>query len=217
MPHFKCRNPLFFIACLCFFISGCASVSEDWRWDDSGRRWMWAHAPSTAEPTVTDDGWIFGSKEVNFQLEAMQRLNSFNGESHTVVVKVFQLSDPGAFNKLLKTSSGIRYLLTTEELDPSILFVDRLVIEPNASRYLSFDRQEGARYVAIVAGFVGLNARNSSRLIPIVGMDDNLQESSFSQAWTRWFGTPLVHRPAKLSLEFWLGSDSIEKTEIHTG
>ena len=198
-----------------------SSQPNDWHWDDNTRGWQWLHSASRAEPQVAEEGWVFEKSALSVHVESDQSLNAYGDESHTVLIKVLQLSDPGAFNQLTKTASGLRHLLVGEKRDSSVIFSDSFTVEPRVVRHLSFDRQEGTRYIGVVVGFVDLDGASASRVVDIVGMDDNPPKKGwFGRTWAKIAGggdeplEALPIRPANLSLSLRLGSNGINNAVI---
>ncbi len=211
------------------FLSG-PKIVEDWRWDDHGRRWTFLQ--ETPEPKIEMDAWAFAKGVIAFEVAAAQQLNDYKSRSHTLTLKVFQLADPQAFSRLVKTPSGLQQLLIEEQVDESILASNKLLVEPNGSTNLTLDRTESARFIGIVAGYYNLKGETVSRLVPIVGMDDNpkkIDQGIVIETWLWLKGlfvsdaqvaadeaaSKLPIRPAKLHMQLTLGPVAIDHLDIN--
>ena len=96
---------------------------------------------------------------------------------------------------------------------------------------MTLDRTESARFIGIVAGYYNLKGETVSRLIPIVGMDDNppkINQGFFIETWN-WIKNLFVSdakiaadeeaaklpiRPAKLDMQLTLGPVAIDNLAI---
>ena len=162
-----------FLACLFFAmlltLNGCATKSKD------------------------DYRYIKDALVIN--LNATDDLNTFNNQSHTVVLALYELSNPNIFNQMLEAPEGVVQLLEGKQFDESVLSRRKLVIQPGENKEFRIDRVEGARYLGVVAGFYSMQGSgNFSRIFPI-----NLS-SGPSYFWTK------TEEPRK-TIELTLGSD----------
>lgn len=101
------------------------------------------------------------------QVTASNDLNKFNNQPHTVVLVVYQLSEPSVFSQMLETSEGTAKLLEAEAFDPTVLSRRRIVVQPGEAQDVVLDRMAGARYLAAVGGFYHSVAENSGRVVPV--------------------------------------------------
>jgi len=100
--------------------------------------------------------WTFERDALKINYLADSALNSFDGESHTIVVAIYQLSGLDAFNDLSKNEKGLKKLLASERFDRSVLDITKLIIQPGERNQLILDRCEDARWIGIVAGYYNL-------------------------------------------------------------
>jgi type VI secretion system VasD/TssJ family lipoprotein len=105
---------------------------------------------------------------IELKIVASPDLNFFNNQSHTTVLAVYELSDPNIYKQMLESSDGVGQLLEGKQFDSSALSRRREVIQPGENKSILMDQVEGARYVAVVAGFYSLQGpTNFSRLYAI--------------------------------------------------
>ncbi len=111
--------------------------------------------------------YTYEQEAVRVDLVAAPDLNNYNNQPHTVLVLLYQLSDPNMFKQLLESQEGAGRLLEGKAFDGSVVSHRQLVVQPGEVKQLKMDRVQGARYLGIVAGFYNQQAQNYSRLYPI--------------------------------------------------
>lgn len=133
----------------------------------------------------------FEKEAIVLRLKADPKLNLHDRVPHTLLVCVYQLQDPNAFNQLLMDSREISKLLECTRFDPGVANARRLVLQPGQEMTDVLDRSEGARYLGIVAGYFQLEKSRASRIVPIA------------------MGGLFRKRPKKMDLEVFLGPEEI--------
>jgi type VI secretion system VasD/TssJ family lipoprotein len=103
--------------------------------------------------TRTPPRWEYEQDAITISLEADNQLNFRDGISHTLSVCIYQLKDPNTFHQLSDDTDGIYQLLDCSIFDASVAVTKRLIVNPNQALSVSLDRAEGAKYVAVVAGY----------------------------------------------------------------
>lgn len=106
---------------------------------------------SASKPTKVDFVASPGALTLNYA--ASEKLNRTDGESHALLLVVYHLSDRAAFDQLATHEDGIRKLLEGERFDDSVKRVRTFDVQPGARGQLLFDRPEGGKFVALVAGY----------------------------------------------------------------
>lgn len=101
-------------------------------------------------------------------LTGSKDLNTFNNQSHTLVLVLYQLSQSSVFAQFLETPEGKAKLLSGESFDPSVLARRRVVLQPGETQQVVVDRAEGAKYLGAVAGYYNVQTQDMSRLVPVV-------------------------------------------------
>ncbi len=114
--------------------------------------------------------WGFGKNAIEISYTADKNLNLYDEKSHTVLMCLYQFSDPNVFNELSKSEDGLRKLLGCSRFDQSILGFMRIIVQPGEKKKLSLDRAENAKWAGIVAGYYNLSPDMATRLfeIPVV-------------------------------------------------
>ena len=117
-----------------------------------------------ASQPVQPPQWTYEKDAVKLHFDADARLNYDDGMAHTLVVCIYQLRDPNAFNQLSDDIEGIYKLLECDLFDASVATAKRYIIHPGQDMDVTLDRAEGARYVAAVAGYYTLQKERMIRL-----------------------------------------------------
>jgi len=118
-------------------------------------------------PPLTPAQFSYGEKAINLNLTPDAQLNLYQESAHTLLVCVYQLSDPNAFNQRTSTQQGLYELLQCGSFDPSITNAERIIVYPGMDVVRSLDRAEGTRYVAIAAGYYNLGKDSVTRMFSI--------------------------------------------------
>ena len=130
---------ILFFPVLMFLIYSCASTSE----------------------------WKYGENAIHIAIRSSPQLNLYKGNPHTLLLCVYQLRDPNAFNQLVDEDEGLSKLLECSRFDPGVVSSRRLVIQPGKEISEVLDRSESAKYVGFVAGYFNLNKEYVVRLTQI--------------------------------------------------
>lgn len=189
-------------------------ASRLWTWQDGDERWKFS---GHELPQLGADAWTYEADAIRMRMIGAPQLNLYDQRPHSLVLKVFQLSDQKPFSDHRKTVFGLQQMLTNDKFDPAVVSVNRYIIQPGSDQVITLDRQKDARFVGIVAGFYNLDGKTSARLIRIPAF----QDMSGKQGWlyTLSFGffgggalpTP---RPAHLKMLLQLGTDHIEHLRV---
>jgi len=152
------------------------------------------------QPPKSQPQWTYapGSLELRFHADGM--LNAYDEQGHTLILCVYQLSDPNAYNKLAKNQTGLMKLLECSDFDKSAVYYQRLVVQPGEDQVMPLDRAEGAKYMAVAAGYYGLKPERCTRMfeIPVITRDEG------------FFFTDIVRHPGKLLVNLFLGPTGIQ-------
>lgn len=165
--------------------------------------------PPEVVPFVPPDNWKFEAEALKVRINPADDLNFYRNRSHTLVLGVYQLSDPNPFNDKRSTAAGLQQLLTEGLADPTIVAFKRVVVQPGKSQPIVLDRAEGAKQIGFVAGYYKLEADRVTRLIPIPAIQDP------KTGWARFnpFADPPPPRPARMGFWVELGSQEIVNIE----
>ncbi len=207
--------------------SGKQVVADSWHWDDQQKQWFYNGSSFDVKTSGYSALWKPEKQAISLDIKSGKSLNSFDNAPNGLLMRVFQLSDPTAFLKAAESSSGLRRLLTAEQIDPACVGTERLIVLPGNTQKLTLDRIEGARYIGVILGYSNLKQAKIFRLIPIVTIKNRpvkqavkKEPSLFSSFWKtdspKKSTQPVAidSRPALLKLKLSLGADGISNLDI---
>ena len=147
--------------------------------------------------------WQYEKEAIKLHFKADAELNLEEGTPHTLLVCVYQLKDPNAFNQLAEDNDGLYKLLDCELFDAAVATSKKLIVRPGQDKTFVFDRAEGAKYVAVVAGYYVLHKDRMIRLfdIPVI-----TEKKGF-------FSRKKIQKPGPLNIELTLGPRQILTVE----
>ncbi len=152
-----------------------------------------------SQPVAPPSEWRYEKEAIHLHLKADSQLNLYDGTSHTLLVCVYQLKDPNAFNQLTEDNDGLHKLLECGRFDPSVASSKRFIIYPGQDLTLDMDRAEGARYVAVVGGYYRLQKYGMVRIYDVPWA---VEEKGFIRRTK-------ISRPAPLNIDLVLGSQQL--------
>ncbi len=151
---------------------------------------------SCAKVVIPPD-WKYGKGEILIHLKSDPQLNLYQGIPHTLVVCMYHLRDPNAFNQLVDEKEGLPKLLECTRFDPSVTFSKRLILEPGQVLTESLDRAEGAKYVGIVTGYYNLQKESTVRFYSVPVIEEKSE-------------TTILMKPGILNIDLYLGPQQIQ-------
>lgn len=131
--------------CLIFFISillvGCASDPKP----------QTAGTPASSPDSIK---WQWQPKAIKMSVSATDKLNWYDGQAHSLMVCVYQLSDKAKFVEYASTANGINIMLACNRFDNTVTQSERIFLQPGSKWIGSFDRFDKTKFFAVVAGYV---------------------------------------------------------------
>ncbi len=113
----------------------------------------------------------YKEKAIHLNLTADSRLNLYQGSPHALAVCLYQLKDPNAFNQTLEDKNGLLKLLECNRFDASVANAKMIIVQPGQAEKQNIDRAEGARYVALAAGYYAYKERPTRiYAVPVGGL-----------------------------------------------
>ena len=116
---------------------------------------------------VAPEDWVFEDRAVHIHLASPVDLNAISGRPHSVAVGVFQLSDPNTFMGLAETKEGALQLLNAGRIDDTVAQFTRIIIQPGEEKVATLPRAQGAKYIALISGYYGLNTELDIKVFDI--------------------------------------------------
>jgi type VI secretion system VasD/TssJ family lipoprotein len=153
---------------------------------------------SSKPAIVLPPEWGYAKDAIRLHLKSDPQLNLYQGSPHTLLVCMYHLRDPNAFNQLVDEKDGLSKLLECSRFDPSVTNAKRLVIQPDKETTESLDRPEGAKYVGIVAGYYYLQKDRAVRFFPIPVVEEKK-------------GNTILSKPEVLNIDLYLGPQQLQE------
>jgi type VI secretion system VasD/TssJ family lipoprotein len=123
---------------------------------------------SCASAPVEPVKYGYEKDAIELHLKADKQLNYKDKKAHALVICVYQLMSPNAFNQLAGNRGGLYSLLECSVFDPAGVAVSKqIVVSPGKDMDIKLDRAEGAKYVALVAGYYTIEKEKITRLYKI--------------------------------------------------
>jgi type VI secretion system VasD/TssJ family lipoprotein len=123
---------------------------------------------SCASAPVEPMKWGYEKDAIELHFTADKQLNFKDKKAHALVICVYQLMNPNAFEQLSGSRDGLYRLLECSVFDPASVAVSKqVVVNPGKNVNMKIDRADGARYVALVAGYYGIEKAKITRLYKI--------------------------------------------------
>lgn len=184
-------------------------------WSDSETKWLnW----DLSQPNNQSAEWVYQQDAIMLNVNASSELNVFNQRSHTLVMKVVQLTDIAGVSGLVQTPGGIANVISQNlEMIPGAVYQDVYLVAPSQRITFRIARQENARFIAIAAGYAELDTKLATRILPIPVTTIVAEENQRSFFDIITFGlfeeeqeeVPDVIRPSEVELDVVLGPTSI--------
>lgn len=133
-------------------------------WQENLKRW---YAWDSSWPQNQTTELSYEENAITVNIEADKRLNLYDGRSHTVIVKIIQLSNAAVINEMTQTSEGLATLLSNAELSANVVAVKELVIAPSEIISITLPREQNTKFLATLVGFSSLDPSRSHKLIPV--------------------------------------------------
>ncbi len=126
-------------------------------------------ACATHQP-VTEPEAGYEKEAIHLTFRSDPKLNFHGNMPHPLLICVYQLKDPNAFNQLAGDEDGLYELLECSLFDPGIYSSKRLTVHPGQDLEVLLDRAADARYVSVVAGYYLIEKERIARMfeIPVV-------------------------------------------------
>ena len=146
--------------------------------------------PPPGTPGSPEANWAFEPKAIGLHFKADPELNSYNGKPHTLLLCIYQMTDPTAYNDLSKTNDGIIKLLGCTRFDNSVASFQRVIVQPSEDKTVALDRAEKAQFVAVVAGYYQISPPQVALLyeIPVISTTKGI----FVKKTTKTVGDPKI-------------------------
>jgi type VI secretion system VasD/TssJ family lipoprotein len=116
---------------------------------------------------VAPDDWVFEDRAIHIHAQSPSDLNAISGRPHSVALGVFQLNDPNTFLGLAETKEGALQLLNSGRIDDTVAQFTRIILQPGEEKIATLPRAQGAKYIALISGYYGLNTELDIKVFDI--------------------------------------------------
>ncbi|HEX7747981.1 MAG TPA: type VI secretion system lipoprotein TssJ [Bordetella sp.] len=154
---------------------------------------------ASRKQVMANVNWEFAKDAVMVEVAAAPNLNEYAGQSHTLLLGVYQMADPAPFYKMLADSNALARSLSSEKGGDAYVQFTRYIVAPGQHSILILDRAQKAKYIGLVAGYYKLSGATSARLFEIP-----LSVSSDGLITTTWSAAPMT-----LAVRMNFGADGI--------
>jgi type VI secretion system VasD/TssJ family lipoprotein len=144
--------------------------------------------------------WLYEKEAIRINIKADTNLNEHRGMSHPLHSCVYQLKDLNAFVKLTGYEDGLRELLDYRCAIFDASAATPVDVQPEQELTLTLDRAEGAKYVAIAAGYYELSKDRTIRWIEIPVVTEK----------KGFIKRKKIQKPGHLNIEIILGPKQIQ-------
>ncbi len=129
---------------------------------------------TTGKQQETASIWTYEKDAIMLNFKSDRKLNLRNRKPQNLALCVYQLKNTEAFNKLAGDEVGLRELQECEVFDLSMAEGTRIIAKPGQDVTMTIDRAEGARYVAVVAGYPTVERGRIARLYQIPALPEKV-------------------------------------------
>jgi type VI secretion system VasD/TssJ family lipoprotein len=141
-------------------------------------------------------------ESIILHIKADSMLNQYNGEPHTLVLCIYQLSVPDVFKEMVKNDEGLSRLMSCTSFGDSVTSSQRTIVNPSEVTSIVVDREKGTLFVGLVAGYYDPTPGKSFKLykIPI---------TVYREGFAAW--KDMYRWPDKLQVALMLNPKSIRE------
>ncbi len=125
---------------------------------------------SPPKDPLADVVWSYATDSVLFEISADPGLNQFDGQSHTLLLGIYETADAQAFRNLAADPNALAETMATGKVPPTFAQFSRYVVAPGQHSYLILDRAQNTRSIGLVAGYAQFGTANAARQfdVPVV-------------------------------------------------
>ncbi|MCR5170325.1 MAG: type VI secretion system lipoprotein TssJ [Desulfovibrio sp.] len=149
--------------------------------------------------------WSFEAGAIRLAIDADPKLNAVDGVPHALALCIVQAASMDKLAAQGATKEGLRQLLQCKASPPDSISAVQFYIQPGERKVVPLDRSEGARYIAIAAGYDALNPGQCFRTVQMPVHTD-------SHHTFLLFGKVMDYTAAKMNLNVNLGQDALDCT-----
>ncbi|NLW04340.1 MAG: type VI secretion system lipoprotein TssJ [Pseudomonadaceae bacterium] len=208
----KTHSLLLYLFAALLLLSGCAGKPVDewtghiepeykkldkqakWEWQPASNQWQYQDV-EWIPPHLPAGSTLYEPRSIAIHLKADPKLNAQLGEPRTLLLKFIQMSNPAELDNYRHSSFRLADLMAADskQLAPDFLREGRVILSPDETKVLVFDRVKGAAYLAIFAGYFQMTNDASVRVLPIPAVTGRTLAYENKKRW--WW--PFARQPFK--------------------
>ena len=153
-------------------------------WLDGASNWRYW---DVASPTNSDVSWTYQLQALDATMAATSDLNRYARVSHTLPIRVIQLTDVSDLTRLMSTQDGVKVVLNaTLEMIPNAIAVEDYTLIPGQTFSVRVARQQDVQFIAWVSGYAGLDPTTCCRIVtvPVISEPGVARDKSLFNALT---------------------------------
>ncbi|MDR9467447.1 type VI secretion system lipoprotein TssJ [Marinospirillum sp.] len=186
-----------------------ADPQTPWVWEPGPDRWIYQGEADEA-PVLEAGKWEYESEAIRLHFRASQDLNQRLGRSHTLAIKLLQMSGQEELDSYRSSSFRLSDLMRADasELDASFLRESRLTLAPGEEQSVVLNRVKNARYLVILAGYYKMSDEASVQVLPLPAVTHrNPPKKPWWRFWQR--SDPPPNQPGWLKVWVELGANEL--------
>lgn len=155
--------------------------------------------PDKRQVSLAATDWAFANDAVIIETRAQPTLNEYAGESHTLLLGIYQMNDAESFRKLIADPVALGKVMESGRGGDAFVQFSRYVVVPDQCSMLVLDRAQKAKFIGITAGYYQMSEASAARLLEV-------PTATTSQGW---FSKTYTTTPQPLVVRMNFGAHAI--------
>lgn len=148
--------------------------------------------------------WYNMPGALNMNIEVSPDVNFADGQAHAINLCIMQSQVKDPLVNQAASSQGIIELLQCKTKAPEIISANMHSLQPGEEKFIPADRKEGARFVAVVAGYDELAPEKSFAILPFPVAQDS------HRAGFLYLSKEYTYAAAPMDVHIFLGKTALE-------
>lgn len=121
------------------------------------------------QPATSPELVVYNHVPAGIQVlfDAESDANLADGQPHATSICIMQVPSVDRIRAEVATPAGLRKYLQCRPEPPEVIAASQYYVQPGESRVFPLDRYEGARHIAVVAGFDTLTPEGGFATVPV--------------------------------------------------
>ncbi|WP_321910610.1 MULTISPECIES: type VI secretion lipoprotein TssJ [unclassified Paraburkholderia] len=119
---------------------------------------------------LADVNWSYAADSIILEISADPALNQYDGQSHTLLLGIYESGDAQAFRNLTAEPSSLADTMASGKVPQAFSQFSRYVVSPGQHSWLILDRAQNTRAIGVAAGYAQFGVANAARQfdVPVV-------------------------------------------------